>query len=175
MTSSPPHEPTSLRKENVMSPRWLRLRDRPGERPPLPSGSRNVARIFKAFALSLSLVLSLAALAFAQPPRVDPGDPPTTGGIDEGWQVSNIPGLPLGAVLGDVWASPDGKVYVWVKYPGAPAVIGDEPGDGEKLPTPPRGGAKPWSSALYRFDGLTWTVVLRTPGEMGSALIGSGT
>ena len=153
-----------------MSPRWLHLRE-----PPLHSGSSRIARMLETFALSLTLVLSLAAVAFAQHPRENPGDPPTTGGIDEGWQVTDLPGLPLGAVLGDVWASPDGMVYVWAKYPGAPAVIGDEPGDGEKLPNPPGGGAKLWSSALYRFDGLNWTVVLRTPGEVGGALLGSGT
>ncbi|HXJ67662.1 MAG TPA: hypothetical protein VNM39_02065, partial [Verrucomicrobiae bacterium] len=66
----------------------------------------------KMFALSLSFVFALSAVAFAQPPREDPGDPsPIPGTIDEGWQMINIPNLPLGAVLGDVWASPDGKVY----------------------------------------------------------------
>ena len=158
-----------------MSPRCLHLRDRPGERSSLlPSAPNGIARILKVFGLSLGLVFALTAVAFAQHPRENPGDPPTTGGIDEGWQLLNIPGLPPGAVLGDVWASPDGKVYVWAKYPGGTAIMGDDPGDGEKLPNPPS-GPRPWSSSLYRYDGINWTVVLRTPGEMGSALLGSGT
>jgi len=159
-----------------MSPRSISPPDRPGEQPSgLPSGSSGSSRFMKIFALSLSLVLALSAVAFAQPPREDPGDPsPIPGTIDEGWQMINIPNLPLGAVLGDIWASPDGKVYVWVSYPGAPAVIGDDPGDGEKLPNP-QPAPRAWSSALYRYDGILWTVVLRTPGEMGSALLGSGT
>ena len=150
-----------------MSTRWLHLRD--------PSGSSRNSSFLKIFAASLSLMLALTTVAFAQPPRVDPGDPsPIPGTVDEGWQLINIPNLPLGAVLGDVWASPDGKVYVWARYPGAPAVVGDDPGDGEKLPNP-QPAARVWSSALYRYDGTLWTVVLRTPGEVGSALLGSGT
>jgi hypothetical protein len=119
-------------------------------------------------------VFALTTIALAQPPREDPGGPPSTGGIDEGWQVLNIPNLPLGAVLGDVWASPDGKLYVWARYPASPSLVGDEPGDGEKLPNPPT-APRAWSSTLYRYDGMRWTVALNTPGEMGSALLGSGT
>jgi len=157
-----------------MSPRSPDLRDRQ-EGPRLPSAPSHMVRMLKTVALSLGLVFALTAVAFAQHPRENPGDPPTTGGIDEGWQFLNIPGLPPGAVLGDVWASPDGKVYVWARYPGGTAITGEEPGEGEKLPNPPGGGTRPWSSSLYRYDGLNWTVVLRTPGEMGSALLGSGT
>lgn len=158
-----------------MTPRWLHLRDRPGgQSSSPPSGSSRNVRFLKTFAFSLSLVLALAAVAFAQRPRENPGDPPPVPGqIDEGWQFLNIPGLPAGAVLGDVWASPDGKVYVWAKYPGAPAVIGDEPGDGEKLPNPPP-GPKMMSSTLYAYNGTLWSVALRTPGELGNALYGSG-
>jgi hypothetical protein len=158
-----------------MSPRWLHLRDRFGESPPwLPSGSRHSVGLLKTLALSLSLVFALTAVAFAQHPREGPGDPPTTGGTDEGWQLLNIPGLPSGAVLGDVWASPDGKVYVWAMYPGGPAVIGDDPGDGERLPNPPS-GPRLWSSVLYRYDGMSWNVALRTPGEIAGTLLGNGT
>ena len=158
-----------------MSPRWLHLRDRPGKRSSQRSSpSTSMIDAFKTFGMSLCLILALATVALAQPPREDPGNPPGTGGIDEGWQVLNIPGLPDGAVLGDVWASPDGKVYVWAKYPASPGLLGDDPGEGEKLPNPP-GGPRPWSSTLYSYDGMLWTVVLRTPYEMGSALLGSGT
>jgi hypothetical protein len=122
----------------------------------------------------LSLVFAFIATALAQPVRIDPGDPPVNpGGISEGWQVLNIPNLPAGALLGDVWVSPDGKVYVWAKFPGSPAVMSDDPGEGEKRPSPP-GGSKPISSALYRYDGMLWTVMLRMPGETANALYGSG-
>lgn len=157
-----------------MSTKSLHVRDHPEERlPQLPSGSRLNSRILKAFALSLSLVLALAATAFAQRPHEDPGDPPPIPGtIEEGWQVLTIPGLPAGAVLGDVWVAPDGKVYVWANYPGAPAILGDDP-EGEKLPNPPN-GPRLRSSTLYSFNGMRWTTVLNTSGELGNALYGSG-
>ena len=158
-----------------MSPRWLHMRDHPpGSTFEACSPFQRVSRALSAVAAALCFAGALTAVALAQPPREDPGEPPTTGGIYEGWQVLNIPNLPLGAVVGDIWASPDGKLYVWATHPGAPAVVGDEPGDGERLPNPP-GEPRPWSSTLYRYDGMRWTVVLRTPGEMGSALYGSGT
>jgi hypothetical protein len=123
--------------------------------------------------LLFGLLAAWAGVALAQPPRTDPGTPPEPpGGSLDGWQVLTIPGLPAHAVLGDVWASADGHVYVWARYPMRGVASFDEPGDGEKLPDPGEFGAS-WSSVLYRYDGALWSVSLRTPGEAGVALLGS--
>jgi hypothetical protein len=159
-----------------MSPLNVLLRDPPPDR----VASRHRPRIAWAHQASiigaaLVLALALAATTQAQPPRIDPGEPPQTGGTGEGWQFLTIPGLPANGVLGDVWASPNGDVYVWAKYPQASAGMvspADEPPDGEKLPNPPGGGPTLWSSALYRFDGMRWTTVLSTPGQVANALLG---
>lgn len=154
------------------------FRDDPPERVVSRSRPRVAwARLASITGAALCLAMALALTAQAQPPRTDPGDPPNPGGSGDGWQVLTIPGLPAGAVLGDVWASPVGDVYVWAKYPPASAGIvspADEPGDGERLPNPPGGGPKLWSSRLYRYDGRAWTVSLQTPNEMAVALYGSG-
>ena len=157
-----------------MSPRLLRLRDRPGDPiPEIPSSGSLSHRILKGLRTALCLVFALTTVALAQPPREDPGNDPGTGSAIETWQVLAIPGLPESAVLGDLWVAPNGHVYVWVKYPSASVGIEFAP-DGEKLPETP-GAPKPWSSALYRYDGMRWSSVLRTPGEIGNALLGSGT
>lgn len=130
-----------------------------------------------AMSLALSSVWAAGSMAQTEPnPRIDPGIPSEpSGGTPEGWMVLTIPGLPQGAVLGDVWASDDGLVYVWARIP-AVGVMGaelDEIGEGERKPTPP-GVPRVGSSLLYRFDGTQWTVALETPGEGGVALLGSG-
>jgi hypothetical protein len=125
------------------------------------------------------LIALLISSAFAQessPPRTDPGtSPESNGGTSGGWEILQIPGLPANATLGDVWASADGHVYVWARYPSRegtqPAGL-EEPGEGERLPNP-GGNSKSWSSTLYRFDGTLWTVALRASGESGVAVLGT--
>lgn len=158
-----------------MSPITTRTADRP---PPggllcLHSHWSRAAWLGRAVLL-LVLLAAWAGGALAQShPRTDPGTPPEPiGGSQDGWSVLTIPGLPAHAVLGDVWASADGHMYVWARYPmrGGPSL--DEQGEGEKVPKPGEMGAS-WSSVLYRYDGASWTVSLRTPGESGVALLGS--
>ena len=147
------------------------------ERPPQASPhSGDVRKSWRASLILGSALLLLAGSVFAQDsPRIDPGSPPPIAtGTAEGWQIFDIPGLPEGAMLGDVWVSPSGVVYVWAKYP--PSVRAntiEDPVEGERLPNPP-GTSKSWSSNLYRYDGMQWSVTLRTIGEVGVALLGSG-
>jgi hypothetical protein len=121
-------------------------------------------------------MLSSAAWAQEGRPRIDPGTPPgDPGGSTEGWQILSIPGVPAGAVLGDVWAAPNGDVFVWASYPqrtgGAGLTEGDG-GEGEKLPNP-GGISNARSSTLYSYNGYNWSTVLVTPGETGVALYGT--
>lgn len=119
-----------------------------------------------------------AGVAMAQDhPRIDPGTPPPgpAGGPQEGWAFYDVPGLPAGSVLGDVWVAPNGDVYVWANVP--PRVVAntvEDPVEGERLPNPPGRTSQNWSGVLYRFDGIQWTAMLRTPGEKGVALLGDG-
>jgi len=149
------------------------------DRPPQGGSCRPVvlSSLWRAFLVMGSAFVLLASPVAAQDyPRIDPGTPPPVeGGLAEGWEVLSIPGLPAGAVLGDVWATPSGIVYVWAKYPQrVPVNSNDDTGEGEKLPNPPGEPTVPWSSNLYRFDGTRWAATLRTPGEMGGALKGWG-
>jgi len=136
--------------------------------------SWTLSRLLYGAGWGLCLLAMLSTAAWAQrPPRTD--DPPgIPGGTTEGWQVLTIPGLPSGALLGDVWAAPNGDVYVWASYPqrtgGAGLTEGDQ-GEGEKLPNP-GGTSSARSSTLYRYNGLTWSTALVTPGQTGIALFG---
>jgi hypothetical protein len=125
--------------------------------------------------LGLCLIGMLSSAGWAQGgrPRIDPGNPPGIPGENtDGWQVLTIPGLPAGATLGDVWAAPNGDVYVWASYPQRSTGAGLIEGEGEKLPNPgntPNGR----SSTLYRYNGMLWSTSLVTPGETGVALYGT--
>lgn len=139
------------------------------------------SRLLLGAGLSLCLIGMLSTAAWAQagrPPRVDPGSPPADpAGSTEGWQVLSIPGLPAGAVLGDIWAAPNGDIYVWANYPqrtgGAGLTDGDQgEGEGEKLPNP-GGTSNARSSTLYHYNGVMWSTALVTPGETGVALFGT--
>lgn len=158
-----------------MSRETVSIVDRPPEGGP---GARNVrSSWWRAFLITGSAFLLLVSSVAAQDnPRIDPGTtPPIAGGVSDGWEVLSIPGLPAGAVLGDVWATPSGVVYVWAKFPRQSLANSlDDPGEGERLPNPPGEPTVTWSSNLYRFDGTSWTVTLRTPGEMAAALKGWG-
>lgn len=158
-----------------MSQKIVRIVDRP------PEGGSGRLHALKSFWRATLIVgsafLLLASSVVAQDsPRIDPGTPPPLpGGESEGWDVLSIPGLPAGAVLGDVWAAPNGVVYVWAKYPPRlmPNTL-EDPVEGERLPNPPNEPSQIWSSNLYRFDGTQWSITLRTPGETAVALMGYG-
>lgn len=111
--------------------------------------------------------------ASAQPPREDPGTPPViTGGTTEGWQVLTVPGLPAGAILGDVWADGSGLVYVWARYPAPRIVSFEGTPEGERLPGD-KPDSRPYSSLLMRYDGMTWVTSLALTGETGVSLLGA--
>jgi hypothetical protein len=141
----------------------------------LGGGSR-ASRLLRTAAILAMLAFATSA-ALAQedpPPRIDPGDGPAISpGVADSWSVLTIPGLPQGAVLGDVWATADGQIYVWAAYPTrlvSRLPMADEPG--EKLPnTPPPHST--WSSTLYRYSVGAWAPVLQTNGEKGIALYGT--
>lgn len=150
------------------------IRINSSDRPPDGGGRRWWLRAGLA-ALALTLV---AGLAWAQPPRTDPGSPPPApGDAPDGWQIMTIPNLATGTVLGDVWVSPNQDVYVWGTYPAVPRTTLptlDDPPEGEKLPNGGGGNSTPPSSVLYLFNGTTWIRSLMTPGETGQALYGTG-
>jgi len=146
-----------------------------------PKGGPGLNRAFLSFRrasliLGSALLLMASSVAAQDNPRIDPGtEPPIPGGISDGWQILSIPGLPAGAILGDVWAAPNGDVYVWAKYlPRVRTNTFDDPGEGEQLPDPPDKTTPVWSSTLYRFDGSRWGISMQAPGEMAQALKGWG-
>ena len=151
------------------------LVDRPPKGGP---GRHSFPRSFWRAYLVLGSVLlwMVSSVAAQEHPRIDPGaPPPIEGGEAAGWQILSIPGLPAGAVLGDVWAAPNGDVYVWAKYvQSARTGTFDDPVEGEQLPDPPGKITPAWSSTLYRFSGLNWGIAMQTPGEMARALKGWG-
>jgi hypothetical protein len=160
----------------------VRFSDRPPEgRRRLLHDSPALVRMLCAAASTLLLLGTFVAGALAQDtgrPRTDPGSPPPIPGgpgPEAGWQVVTIPGLPAMATLGDVWAAPNGDVFVWANYPSRVGSVSGQPADsdpeGERLPNPR--GSSIWSARLYQFNGSTWNVLLTTPGETGNALLGT--
>lgn len=158
-----------------MSSKSVSIVDRPPEG---GAGRGEFRQSFKRASFILgSALLLLASSAVAQDhPRIDPGTPPPTpGGASDGWEILAIPGLPAGAILGDVWAAPNGDIYLWANVP--PRVRSntiEEPVEGERLPNPPGDNKQAWSSTVYRFDGTNWTHSMQAPGEIGIALMGAG-
>ena len=168
----------------MLSTRRVRVSDRP---PKVESGGWHASTSNQGWwwsaalrglaAFTLCALISASAWAAGDPrPRTDPGEPPAVpGGIDEGWFYQTIPDLPAKAILGDVWVSNTGIVYVWADFPTSarlPMTDFEEGNEGERLPG---GGtaSQPRSSIVYRYDGLSWTAVLSTPGETGVALYGT--
>ncbi|MGH3104540.1 MAG: thrombospondin type 3 repeat-containing protein [Gaiellaceae bacterium] len=71
------------------------------------------------------------------------------------WQVVNIPGLPAGAGLNEIWARAPDDVFVWSSRT-TPATV-DTP-----------------ESFLHHWDGTTWGQVLSLPGHSSGSVHGTG-
>ena len=71
------------------------------------------------------------------------------------WQVLTIPNLPPGAGLGQTWARTPNDVYVWASR------------------TTPATADTP-ESALFHWNGTTWSAVLSLPGHAPGAVFGTG-
>lgn len=168
----------------MLSTRRVRVSDRPPEvesggwhASASPSGCLLSAAWRSLMACMLCAMISASAWAAEDPrPRTDPGDPPTApGGTEEGWLYQTIPGIPAKAILGDVWVSTTGMVYVWANFPTptrVPLTDFEDGTEGERLPSGGP-GSQPRSSIVYRFDGTSWSAVLSTRGETGVALYGT--
>jgi hypothetical protein len=97
--------------------------------------------------INLGTAVFLLSTFFAIPAAAQ-GLPPA------GWQTLNIPGLPTGSTLGQVWTSGPNDTYVWSTR--------TTPGTTD-IP----------EATLYRWNGGGWTASLSLPGYSASYVFGT--